>query len=78
MAAPHPTTDPLDEAAQLRRWRDRGMISQAEFDIMFRDLDRTYARALCALGDGKIAVFTIGSMHLCADHARIAEGFSDA
>jgi hypothetical protein len=58
-------SDPLKELRDLQRALANKRITQAEFDLMYRDLDRTNAAALCDNGDSRIAVQMRGGRRLC-------------
>ena len=58
--------DPLKELRDLQRALANKQITQAEFNVMYRDLDRTNAAALCDNGDSRIAVQMRDGRKLCA------------
>lgn len=66
-------SDPLQELRALQAALAAGDISQAEFAVMYRDLDRTNATALCERGDSRIAVVILGGRKLCGICARLQE-----
>jgi len=57
--------DPLHELRQLQRWYATGLIDDATFAAMYRDLDRSTAKALCDNGDSRVAVQVRDGRNLC-------------
>lgn len=58
-------SDPLKELRRLQQALQSGEISEEEFQLLFRDLDRTNAKSLCDNGDSRIAVQVRDGRNLC-------------